>query len=63
MFEEFREGNQPPGSKNLEFLKRCIRQMPKRKRIKYSRADEASYQADIINYCDRHDIEFAISGS
>jgi hypothetical protein len=61
--EEFREGNQPPGSKNLEFLKQCIQQMPRGKRIRYFRADAASYQADIINYCNTKNIEFAIGAS
>ena len=47
----FREGNESPGSRNLEFIKYCIRQMPMMgKRIKALRADAASYQADIIDY-------------
>lgn len=58
--EEFREGNQAPSSRNLEFLKHCIKQMPKGKRIKRFRADAASYQADIINYCNKEGIKFAI---
>jgi len=58
--DEFREGNASPGSRNLEFIKYCIRQMPRGKRIKALRADAASYQADIINYCDQKEIEFAI---
>lgn len=58
--DEFREGNQSPGSRNLEFIKYCIQQMPRGKRIKALRADSASYQADIINYCDKEEMEFAI---
>jgi len=58
--DEFREGNQSPGSRNLEFIKYCIQQMPKGKRIKALRADVASYQADIINFCDKEEMEFAI---
>jgi hypothetical protein len=58
--EEFREGNEPPASRNLEFLKHCIKQMPKGKVIKRFRADAASYQADIMNYCSKRGIEFAI---
>ena len=58
--DEFREGNQSPGSRNLEFIKYCIQQIPKGKRIKALRADAASYQADIINYCDKEEMEFAI---
>jgi hypothetical protein len=58
--DEFREGNQSPGSRNLEFIKYCIQQMPRGKRVKALRADSASYQADIINYCYKEDMEFAI---
>ena len=58
--EEFREGNQAPSSRNLEFLKQCNQQMPKGKRIKRFRADAASYQADIINYCHKEGIQFTI---
>ncbi|MFC1856820.1 IS1380 family transposase [Thermodesulfobacteriota bacterium] len=58
--EQFREGNEPPASRNLDFLKHCIKQMPKGKQIKRFRADAASYQADIINFCNKERIEFAI---
>ncbi len=60
--EEFREGNVAPAARNLEFLKYCGRQMPKGKKIKAFRADGASYQADIVNYCNKWDIDFAIGG-
>jgi hypothetical protein len=58
--DEFREGNASPGSRNLEFIKYCIRQMPAGKRIKALRADAAAYQADIINFCEKEAMEFAI---
>lgn len=58
--DEFREGNESPGSRNLEFIKYCIGQMPRGKRIKALRADAASYQADIFNFCDKEGMEFAI---
>ena len=58
--EEFREGNVPPAKRNLEFIKYCIKQIPNGKKIKRFRADSASYQADIINFCDKKGIEFAI---
>ena len=60
--EEFREGNVAPAARNLEFLKYCVRQMPKDKKITALRADGASYQADIVNYCNKWDIDFAIGG-
>lgn len=58
--DEFREGNESPGSRNFEFLKYCERQMPKGKRIKALRSDSAAYQAKIINHCEDKDMKFAI---
>lgn len=58
--DEFREGNQAPAAGNLEFIKYCEKQLPKGKHVKAVRADSAAYQADIINYCNSNDIEFAI---
>ena len=58
--EQFREGNEAPASRNLEFIEHCIKQMPKGKRIGCFRADAASYQTDIINFCNKEKIEFAI---
>ena len=60
--DEFREGNDSPGSRNLEFLKYCERQMPKGKKIKAFRADSAAYQANVINYCHDNGIAYAIGG-
>jgi hypothetical protein len=60
--DEFRDGNDSPGSRNLEFLQYCERQLPKGKRIKAFRADSAAYQADVLNYCQGNGIEFAIGG-
>jgi hypothetical protein len=58
--DEFREGNESPGARNLEFLKYCVRQMPKGKRIRVIRGDSAAYQAEVINYCEGEGIEYAI---
>ena len=58
--DEFREGNVAPASGNLAFLKHCIRQMLKEKRIAFLRSQGAAYQADIINYCEQEEIQFAI---
>ena len=58
--DEFREGNESPGAKNLEFIKYCERQLPKGKKIKALRADSASYQAKVINHCQGNGIKFAI---
>lgn len=62
MGDEFREGNDSPGARNLEFLKYCERQMPKGKKIKAFRADSAAYQADVISYCQDNGIVYAIGG-
>ena len=58
--DEFRQGNESPGSKNLEFIKYCREQLPAGKRIAALRSDSAAYQADVINYCERNEIECAI---
>jgi hypothetical protein len=58
--DEFRQGNVAPLTRNLEFIKYCISQMPKNKKIKYLRADSAAYQFSIINFCEDNDIKYAI---
>ena len=58
--DEFREGNESPGSRNLEFIKYCERQLPKGKKIKAFRSDSAAYQAKVINHCQSKAIEFVI---
>jgi len=60
VYAEFRQGNIAPSSRNLEFIKQCERQMPKGKRIKYIRADAASYQAEVFNYCEERGMRYAI---
>jgi len=47
--DEFREGNDAPQSRNLEFIRHCATQLPKGKRIAFLRADSAAYQAAIFN--------------
>ena len=39
--EEFREGYDSPGSRNLEFVRYCVPQLPKGKKLKAFRADSA----------------------
>jgi hypothetical protein len=60
--DEFREGNDSPGARNLDFLKHCERQMPKGKKISAFRSDSAAYQAEVMNYCEENGISFAIGG-
>jgi hypothetical protein len=63
--DEFRDGNVPAGVGALESLIRCNQKMPKGKRIAYYRADSASYQANVMNYCfggkERRKILFTIT--
>jgi hypothetical protein len=58
--DEFREGNDSPSARNLEFIKHCRKQLPKGKKLKALRSDSAGYQADIINYCEEEGIEYGI---
>jgi len=57
---DFREGNTAPKSKNLEFIKKCVRNLPARVKLKWLRIDCAGYQKSIIKYCDEENIHFAI---
>ncbi len=57
---EFRSGNIAPADTNLEFVKRCITQLPKTQALAYVRADSASYQHELFDYCDEHGIIYTI---
>ena len=58
--QEFRAGNVAPADHNLAFVQQCEVQLPKGRKIDYLRADAASYQAALFNYCDKHDITYVI---
>ncbi len=58
--EEFREGNDSPGARNLEFIRHCAAQMPHGKRIAHLRSGSAAYQAAIFNDCEAERRSFAI---
>jgi hypothetical protein len=62
LLDEFREGNDSPLARNLEFLQSCVSRMPEGKRISRFRADSASYQAELLDYCIDRGIEFAVGG-
>jgi hypothetical protein len=57
---EFRSGNIAPADHNLDFVKRCITQLPKGSVLSYLRADAASYQHALFDYCEEHDITYTI---
>ena len=58
---DFREGNEAPASKNLEFIKQCQSQLPLEVKFDRFRAESASYQAAIFNYFEREDILFTVT--
>ena len=58
---DFKEGNEAPASKNLEFIKQCQGQLPIGVKFDRSRADSASYQAAIFNHCDKENILFTVT--
>ena len=58
---DFREGNEAPASKNLEFIKQCQGQLPLGVKFARFRADSASYQAEIFNHCDKENILFTVT--
>jgi len=60
--DDFREGNVSPATRNLEFIQYCCQQMPKRNQITSLRADSATYQARIFNWCEENSTQFAIGG-
>ena len=49
LYDEFREGNESPGSGQVPFYHQCKERLPQGKRIAFYRADSASYQAEVIN--------------
>jgi len=57
---DFREGNIAPKARNLEFIKKCVSNLPVGVSMKYLRIDCAGYQKSIIKYCDEKEIHFAI---
>ena len=60
--QEFREGNETPSSKNLEFIQQCERMIPAGKRITRFRSDSAAYQSAIFNDLEERGIRYTITG-
>ena len=61
IYDEFREGNASPASKQKEFYQECKKRMPQGKRIGKYRADSASYQAGLINELEKEGVVFSIT--
>ena len=49
MAAKFREGNESPSKKNLEFIKHCQSALPDDILISHVRIDAAGYQTAVIN--------------
>ena len=60
---EFRSGNIVPADNNLSFVNRCEEQLPKNTKIRYLRADSASYQAKLFDYCQNNQITYTIGAN
>jgi hypothetical protein len=60
--DDFRAGNIAPASANLDFVKACEARLPPGYTLTAIRADSASYQADLFNYCEQTGKTFAIGG-
>lgn len=60
LHSEFRPGNVAPADHNLTFLKRCEDQLPSREKIAFFRADSATYQAGLFNYCNQNGIIYTV---
>jgi len=60
---EFRSGNIAPADNNLTFVKRCEAQLSKEDRLTYLRADSASYQAKLFDYCEENGITYTIGAN
>jgi hypothetical protein len=61
LLDEFREGNESPGSNQLSFYRRCKERMPNGQRIARYRADSASYQAALINELEADQVRWTIT--
>ena len=57
---EFRAGNMPPAQDNLGFVETCAAGLPAGVSVKYLRADAASYQGAVFEYCDTHEIGYVV---
>jgi hypothetical protein len=57
---DFRQGNTPPAKQNLEFIQQCTNSLPEGCFVQSLRIDSAGYQKKIIQYCDDHEIKYAI---
>jgi len=60
LHSELRSGNIAPADHNLSFVKHCRAQLPEGRRLDYLRADAASYQHELFDYCEEEGITYTI---
>jgi len=63
LHSEFRSGNIAPADHNLSFVKRCEEQLPRNVKLSCLRADSASYQAKLFDYCEESHITYTIGAN
>ena len=56
----FRAGNVAPATANARFVRTCVAGWPAGVSVMRLRADAASYQGAVFQYCDEHEIEYII---
>ena len=57
---EFRAGNKAPGEANAGFIETCVAGLPAGVRVRYLRADAASYQGAVFGYCEAQEIGYVV---
>ncbi len=60
LHSEFRSGNIAPADHNVHFVQRAVAQLPAGRRLRYLRADSASYQHALFDWCEDHGIVYTI---
>jgi hypothetical protein len=61
VYDEFREGNVAPAFGQKEFYLQCKQRMPRGKKIRYYRADSASYQAGLFNQFEEDGVKYGVT--
>ena len=61
IYDDFREGNVSPSAGQQKFYLACKERMPKGKKIRYYRADSASYQAGLVNQLEQDGVIYGIT--
>ena len=57
---EFRAGNVAPAEDNAGFIETCVAGLPAGVSVTHLRADAASYQGAVFQYCEDHEIAYVV---